>query len=249
MISGNGELVSRFVLGVDAEKYSGRNARQQDTTQHALDRMISESAEAEGLDRQEWVTFPGGDGELAVLPADVDMVAVAGRFVAQLDDRLAAYNEDHADVMKIRVRVAMHLDTVKRSAMGYAGHGLVVLSRLLEAPELKQALAEASYASLVLLVSEPVYRSVVESGFGGLRPSRFRALVVDNSAKGFRQTAYLFIPGTAAGTGPSDRDHSGRSSQGERVVPGTSAGDVYNTEINNPLIGRNLNIGANRGSG
>jgi class 3 adenylate cyclase len=197
LASRGNELVNRFVIGVDVEKYSARNVRQQDDTQCALDRILDEAADAAGLDRQQWLTQPGGDGELAILPADVDMVASVSGLVTQLDDHLTAYNEDHSDAMKIRLRVAMHMDTVLRSAMGYAGPGLVVLSRLLDSKEFKQALAGAKDASMALLVSEPVFHSVIESGLPGLRPGRFRSLTIDNPAKGFQQTAYLYIPGVA----------------------------------------------------
>jgi hypothetical protein len=252
------ELVNRFVLGVDVEKYSARNVRQQDDTQRALDRILGEAAVAAGLDRQEWVTMPGGDGEHAILPADVDMVAVAGGLVAQLDDLLTAHNEDHSDAMKIRLRVAMHMDTVLRSAMGYAGPGLVVLSRLLDAAEFKQALASAKDASLALLVSEPVYRSVVESGLGGLRPGRFRLLQIDNPAKSFRQAAFLYIPGST-GKGPGDPRSTGSAQEPSPPGRGDSAapagGSVYNMTVTAPfgadvyIAGRDINQGGKTGAG
>src|SRR5258708_39717326 len=91
------ELVNRFVLGVDVEKYSARNVRQQDDTQRALDRILGEAATAAGLDRQGWETMPGGDGEHAILPADADMVAVAGGPGAHPDRLLHAYNQSHSD--------------------------------------------------------------------------------------------------------------------------------------------------------
>jgi hypothetical protein len=248
LASRGNELVNRFVIGVDVERYSARNVRQQDDTQRALDRILADAAEAAGLDRQQWLTQPGGDGELAILPADVDLVASVSGLVTQLDDRLVAYNEDHSDVMKIRLRVAMHMDMVLRSAMGYAGPALVVLSRLLDSKEFKAALAGASDASMALLVSHPVYHSVVESGLPGLRPGRFRSLTIDNPAKGFQQTAYLYIPGTAvkgsAEPGPAD------GAKGPQPpAPGTpgaggpgAGGPVYQTRVTAPSAGRDLYI-------
>jgi hypothetical protein len=243
LTSRGNELVNRFVIGVDVERYSVRNVRQQDDTQRALDRILAEAAEAAGLDRQEWLTQPGGDGELAILPADVDLVASVSGLVTQLDDRLTAYNEDHSDVMRIRLRVAMHMDMIMRSAMGYAGQGLIVLSRLLDSKEFKQALADASDASMALLVSDPVYHSVVESGLPGLRPGRFRSLAIDNPAKGFQQTAYLYIPGTAvrrsAEPGPADGTRAPRPPGAGAPVAG---GPVYQTTVNAASAGRDLYI-------
>lgn len=254
------QLVDRFVVGVDVEKYSVRNVRQQDETQQALDSILDTAAAAAGLDRQLWVTAPGGDGELAVLPADVDMVAVVSRFVSELDDRLGAFNEDRVPVMKIRLRVAMHIDTVKLSAFGYAGPGLVVLSRLLDAAPLRAALASALDANLALLVSEPVYRKVVQSGLGGLRPRRFAAITVDNKAKGFRETAYLHIPGASQDADSRPRDAAGADPEGphpggppasgredrpvgRQVTVTQFAESILNTEVKSPEIHGDFNIG------
>ncbi|HUN36489.1 MAG TPA: hypothetical protein VMU95_31220 [Trebonia sp.] len=226
---------------MDVEKYSARNVRQQDDTQRALSSILDEAASAAGLDRQQWVTMPGGDGEHAILPADVDMVAVIAGLVSQLDDLLAAYNEDHSDAMRIRLRVAVHMDTILRSALGYAGPGLVVLSRLLDAAELKKALAAARDASLALLVSEPVYRSVVESGLGGLRPGRFRLLEIDNPAKSFRQAAYLYIPGSPATARPAPAGDT-QASPAPGDDPARDGDPVHTTTVIAPVIGRDLNI-------
>lgn len=248
-------LVDRFVVGVDVEKYSGRNVRRQDDTQRGLDQILGETAIAAGLDRRLWLTTPGGDGELAVLPADVDMVAVVGRFVSELDDRLGAFNEDRVPAMKIRLRVVMHIDTVKRSALGHAGPGLVVLSRLLDAQPLRDALVSVPNANLALLVSEPVYRKVVESGLGGLRPRRFSAVMVHNSAKSFRQTAYLYVPGasftaaapTSDAAGLPSADIPPESQPNDHTQARTSitqsAQSITNAELNSPIIHGDLNIG------
>ncbi len=229
------QLVERFVVGVDVEKYSSKNTRQQDETQRALDQILSEAASAAGLDRQEWQTAPGGDGELAVLPGDVDMVAVVGRFVSELDDHLATFNDDRVPAMKVRLRVAMHIDTVKPSTFGYAGPGLVVLSRLLDAKPLRAALASATDANLALLVSVPVFRKVVESGFGALRPHRFSRVTVDIPAKHFREEAYLYLPGEAAPK-PGDAGSA-------RPAAGYSPQSITNTEIYAPVVHGDINIG------
>jgi class 3 adenylate cyclase len=243
LASDSSGLVNRFVIGVDVEKYSARNLRQQDETQHALDGILAEAADAAGLDRQQWLTQPGGDGELAILPADVDLVATVSGFVGRLDDLLAAHNEDHSDAMKIRLRVAMHMDMVLRSAMGYAGPGLVVLSRLLDGKEFKDALAESSDANLALLVSEPVYHSVVETGLPGMRPGRFRLLTIDNPAKGFTQPAYLYIPGPTGMTSGKPAPAGSTSAAAEPGVSGTGvSGPIYQTTVTGHSASRDLYI-------
>ena len=116
------------------------------------------------------------------------------RFVSELDDRLSTYNEDRVPEMRIRLRVAMHMDVLIRSELGQAGPALVVLSRLLDDPALRAALREAPGASLALLVSGSLYQKVIMSGLSGLRPEEFRQIQIDNPAKDFRMAAFLRVP-------------------------------------------------------
>jgi hypothetical protein len=182
------------VVGVDVEKYSPRNVREQEETQRGLVRVLNEAAQAAGLDREDWEKAPGGDGELAVLPADANMVRVVGEFISQLDQRLAVYNESRSPSMRIRLRVAAHIGMTVPSAMGHAGPALVELSRLLDAKELMRALEKAKGARMALLVSEVVYQWVVKSGYASLWPEQFRRLTVRNPGKRFRMGAYLYVP-------------------------------------------------------
>ncbi|WP_262842160.1 hypothetical protein [Sphaerisporangium corydalis] len=196
-------LVSRCVIGIDVEKYSvGRRIRQQDGVQRTLDTMLSQSAESAGLDRTIWDRLPAGDGEMAVLP-ECDLTTVVGGFVRDLDDRLAVHNEDHGPGMQIKLRMAAHIGLLKRSPLGYAGPALVVLSRLLNADELRRALRNAEDTHLALIVSSSMF-PVVESGGLGLRPWTFRKIEVVDDAKGFSEVAYIHPANEVAAGRPSD---------------------------------------------
>jgi hypothetical protein len=189
-------LVERFVVGVDIKGFSALVTRRQILVQDALHRMLGEAAASVGLDRDLWTRHPGGDGEVAVLPADVDLVAAVRGFVTALDTRLADHNEDHHDGARIRLRVAMHTDVVvtEQGPLGYAGPALTVLSRLLDADPARAALKEAPDANLAQIISDVLYRKAVLSGLGSLRPRQFRQVRVDLPDKGFHETAYLYVP-------------------------------------------------------
>ncbi|MFD0201482.1 MULTISPECIES: GUN4 domain-containing protein [Saccharothrix] len=189
-------LVERFVVGVDIKGFSALVTRRQILVQDALHRMLGEAAASVGLDRGLWTRHPGGDGEVAVLPPDVDLLAAVRGFVAELDTRLADHNEDHGAGTRIRLRVAMHSDVVVREPgpLGYSGPALTVLSRLLDADPVRAALTEAPDANLAQIISEVLYRKAVLSGLGGLRPRQFRQVRVDLPAKGFHENAYVYVP-------------------------------------------------------
>ncbi|GHE40426.1 hypothetical protein GCM10017673_48510 [Streptosporangium violaceochromogenes] len=187
-------LTDRFVIGVDVKSYSSRSTRRQEDIQRALKEAISEAALAAGLDPAPWQRQPTGDGELLVLPADVDLVRVVARFAPELERLLRAYNSDRVESAQIRVRLAMHVDSLKTSAYWFAGPALVEVSRLLDARSLRKAL-ENPDASVALIISEVLYRKTVLSDLGGLNPDQFTETTVDIPAKNFNQRAFLNVPG------------------------------------------------------
>jgi hypothetical protein len=190
------QLVDKFVLGTDIEAYSGRTAREHGEVQRSLDRILSDAAEAVGLDRAAWYRETAGDGEKCALPDGTDLVTVVRGFVEELGILLADHNQDHAAALRIRLRLAMHIDVMSDGPLGATGPAFVVLGRLLDSKPLRTALAGTRTADLALMISEPVYRKAVMSELGGLRPAQFRRVMVDIPAKGFHQTAYIRrIPG------------------------------------------------------
>jgi GUN4-like len=195
-------LVTRFVVGVDVEKFSSRNANQQIVIQRELDRMLTEAALNAGLDRAAWECRAEGDGEVAVLPADVDLLLIVRRFVVELDSLLTDHNEHHQANTRIRLRVAMHLDSITWGRLGYAGEALIVLSRLLDSPPVRTALESTAGVNLVQIISEDVFKRAVLPEVGGIKERHFRKVLVDLPAKGFRQNAYLYVSGGAAPVPP-----------------------------------------------
>ncbi|GAA2719184.1 GUN4 domain-containing protein [Actinocorallia aurantiaca] len=191
-------LVTRFVMGVDVEKFSSRNANQHLVIQRELDRMLTEAALAAGLDRAGWECRAEGDGEVAVLPADIDLTFIVRRFVVELDSLLADHNEHHQANTQIRLRVAMHLDSLTWGRLGYAGEGLTVLNRLLDSRPIRDTLQGAAEANLVQIISEDVFNRAVRPEIKGIKERQFTRVLVDLPAKGFRQNAYLYVPGVAA---------------------------------------------------
>jgi len=189
-------LIDRCVIGVDVLGYSQRNPRRQGDTQRELQQLLTEAADAAGLDRTAWELFHTGDGELAVLPADVNLLPVVQSFVPALHDLLVLRNGDRDPATKIRLRLAVHIGTLTPSTSGhYAGTALVTLSRLLDSPPVRKALESAERSELALILSEVVHEKVVLSGYLARGDEQFAPVVVDLPAKAFRQTAYVHVPG------------------------------------------------------
>lgn len=166
----------RLLLAVDLEKYSHLDAQRQLAAQKDLRRLLNNCARRSGLRTNGWYRQPGGDGELVVMPAGVDIPHVVGAFTCDLEDALAELNEQRAT--RLRMRLAFHYGTMIEGPLGPAGDAPVVVSRLLDAPPLRDHLTEHPHRDLALVVSDTLYKDVVGSGFCALDPTDFVRLEV-----------------------------------------------------------------------
>lgn len=160
--------------------------------------MLDAAAARAGLDRGGWWRREDGDGEVAALPPGVDLLAAVRGFVTELDLQLTDHNEDHSADTRIRLRVAMHIDSLTEGALGFAGPALIVLSRLLDSAPVRTALDQHPEANLAQIISASLYERAVVPELGGLRPSQFNEVLVDLPAKNFRERAYVYVPQSAA---------------------------------------------------
>jgi class 3 adenylate cyclase len=164
-------LVYRLVVAVDVEGYSKLDALNQSQVQLRLNEALERAARDSGLDRSQWYRQMRGDGELAVLPADVD----AAKVVAEFTEQLAAALQDLRRVgTPLRMRVAMHCGPLTAGVFGLVGDAPIVTCRLLDAKVVRNALAASGEHDLVLVISQQLFEDIVRTRFYGLDPARFR---------------------------------------------------------------------------
>jgi class 3 adenylate cyclase len=188
-VFGNGRLMYRLVVAVDVEKYSTRDALGQLRAQTELQRILNVASQNAGLDQREWYEQVSGDGELVVLPEDVDVSAVVGDFTCQLEMMLAEVNRRAITQTPLRLRVAMHHGTLTPGPFGPAGDAPIVVSRLLDAKPLRKLLADQQDRDLALIVSQTLFQDVVRTGFCSLDPDEFQAVRVN--AKGVQYHGFV----------------------------------------------------------
>ncbi|MCW2947359.1 MAG: hypothetical protein JWR24_4076 [Actinoallomurus sp.] len=181
-VYGNVRLMYRLVLAVDVEKYSARDAREQLRAQTDLRHILSLAAQNVGLDRSLWYEQVSGDGELVVLPEDVDVSVVVGDFTHQIEKILGEFNRQRTAGARLRLRVALHHGTLTPGPFGPAGDAPIVVSRLLDAKAVRRVLADQQDRDVALIVSQTLYQDVVRTGFCSLHPDEFRSVRVN--AKG-----------------------------------------------------------------
>ncbi|MEU6025314.1 hypothetical protein [Micromonospora sp. NPDC047134] len=183
----------RPILSVDARGYSRGDSRRQSEYQQGLVDLMTISAEAAGLRRNDWDRQKAGDGELAILPPDEPENALIDDFCRILSENVADYNEDRIEDARLRLRLAVHNGVVQPAANGYAGAGVVVVSRLVNADPARAVQDALPRAGLVVIVSNRVFVDTVAQGHTVTRPSRFRKFTVQ--VKEYRDDAWLYVPG------------------------------------------------------
>lgn len=193
-------LLFRLLLAVDIQGYSARSPRMQLQAQLDLLEALETAAKEAGLDRGTWLQQVSGDGELAVLPVDADIVTVIGVFAPALERVLAEMNRRDARDPRLRVRLAFHHGAVimgRPVSLGPAGDAPVVVSRLLDARPLRRYLTVRPRRNVALIVSAQVYREVVCSGFCALVPAHFRS--IRTTIKGIPYHGYIYDPDREGG--------------------------------------------------
>lgn len=178
------------MLSVDATGYGRRHDRGQLSLQSRLLSVLDQAAAYASLDRERWERQPAGDGELAVLPTDASEIAVIDDFTVRLAQALRDENEDFRADRRLRLRLALHQGLVCRASNGWAGQGIVAVSRTLDSVPVRLAL-QKSEADLVVALSRSLYTDVVRQFLTARDPEAFREVRVQS--KEFVDTAWLWI--------------------------------------------------------
>ncbi|MER7825918.1 hypothetical protein ABTX85_25540 [Streptomyces sp. NPDC096097] len=228
----------RLLFAVDARGYGSADTARQRDIQTVLPRLLSDAAEAAGLDRASWVRQAGGDSEFAVLPAGSGEQALVEPFMRRLDAGLRAYNRDRVPAARLALRAAVHFGPASEAPNGFVGPGPVEVSRILESDPLRRALAAAPDATLAVALTAPIFTEIVAQGYTNFRPEEFREVVV--AKKEYRGRAWLWVAGCDVHTldlGDSDSDSDSGSGSGSGLEPdspsgsgpgsGTASGSTY----------------------
>ncbi|MGW4774670.1 hypothetical protein ACWEO2_42385 [Nocardia sp. NPDC004278] len=118
---------------------------------------------------------------------------VVDDYVRELANALEVHNHDLRDEARLRLRLAVHFGAMKVADNGFAGQGIVTVSRLVDSDPARDALELLPAAYLVVILSDQVYTDSVRQRHTSLPYSAFRRVMVRN--KEFDDPAYLYVPG------------------------------------------------------
>jgi len=186
---GLGSLAFRFLVAVDIAGFSRRPAAEQARAQDDLENAMTHAAMGAGLDRERWYRQPRGDGDLAVLPHDVNGLSLLADYPRRLAAAIADVNLTNGG-SRLRLRLAIHHGAVAPGRFGPVGTALVTISRLLDAEVVRQHLCRRSDLDVALIISATVYDEIIWSGLCNLTPEAFRR--VTTRVKGISYVGYLY---------------------------------------------------------
>ncbi|MET8461562.1 hypothetical protein ABZ422_20050 [Micromonospora zamorensis] len=178
---------------VDIEGFGGRPNPVQRQVRADLYQVVRTALTEAGLDPARIDQEDRGDGILMVDP-DVSVLALAGRFVRELDYGLREKARTSSAIARIRLRVAIHQGMCEHDGEGWVGAAVNTTARLVDAPPLKAALAAAERVNLALIVSRQVFDEVIRHDYRSIDSSTFERVAID--AKELRgETAWIQVPG------------------------------------------------------
>lgn len=195
-VGGAGGARTQLVFAVDIAGFT--DARRDDEVQLALRRalyqLLIEAFEASGISWYDCVHEDRGDGVVVVVPQELPAVTLIDPLLYQLRTALRRHNRMASEVARIGLRAAVHLGQVHQDEHGLAGTAVNHLFRLLDAPELRAALA-ASGSELALIVSDHYYECVVRQRPSMIESTAFRPAAI--KVKQTRDRGWIWTPPVA----------------------------------------------------
>lgn len=133
-----------------------------------------------------------GDGALVVVPPAVDTTVLLTLLANRLRAEVRQHNDVSTEAARMRLRLAVHTGIVHSDGKGLVGTALNHAFRILEAPQLKQALRQTG-ADVALIASERVYDDVIRHGLGLVDPAEFYQVKLH--VKETVAVAWMTLPG------------------------------------------------------
>lgn len=222
----------RLLVAVDATGYGGGTDKEHFDMQSGLTAVLDAAATRAKLRRDLWIKQQSGDGELAILPRDEPEPVIVDQYVRYLDEALTAHNVNPA-AKRIRLRMAIHFGTAMLADNGYAGQGVVAVSRLVESPPIKDALAAAPQACLAVILSRQIFDDVVRQGHISVPATDFAKVSVQ--VKEFQDEAWVKVVGVPHHAAPPAGEPSGdRPADGDPVPAGPGVYQQFFGQVHAP---------------
>jgi hypothetical protein len=140
-----------------------------------------------------------GDGILLVIPPSIPTVTVMEHLHQELPLGLRKHNRTYGEHLQVQLRVAVNVGPVVSDQMGMSGEAIIRTARLLDAPPLKEGIAE-SRAALGIITSTFVYETAIRHSEGSIDPGSYDPVQVSVKESSF--SAWMSLIDAAPFRGP-----------------------------------------------
>ncbi|MFI0154178.1 hypothetical protein [Streptomyces lydicus] len=246
------EPSNKTILLMDIEGSGGRLDNEQAVIRRMLYAVLRETLSAASVEPTEYRSEDRGDGVFVLIEPSVPKPALIRALLTATPMRLISNNRLAAAGAQVRLRLVLHTGEVAMDEFGAVGADLVHAFRLLDAPELREALRATAEPS-VLCVSEAVYQGVVRHAHHGIRPEFFHPLTA-GTKEGVELTGWYHDPqvrdgipaasqaaGRGAGPaaqGPAAQGPAAQAPPGDQAPPAQPApGPVLHATTGNFFLG------------
>jgi tetratricopeptide (TPR) repeat protein len=185
--------IHRTILVVDVEAFGDhdRTGAHQVAVRAGLYRTLEKAFSESGIPWTECYHEDRGDGVLVLVPPLVPKALFVESLPGHLAGALREHNALHSPQARIRLRMALHAGEMHLDSHGVTGRSVNLAFRLLEADELKSALARAA-GPVALIVSAWFFDEVVRSSPAS-DPGAYRKVEV--AVKETSTSAWILAPG------------------------------------------------------
>jgi hypothetical protein len=147
----------RLMLAADIASFSTRPPYLQLRLRSTLYQLVEEAAEFVGFPWADSYKEDRGDGFFAIAPDDVCINTVMDSLTHRIYSNLHSYNRNTAAENRFQLRASIHAGYLQHDDFGIAGTAPIHLMRLLDAPVLKQRLADQRTGDMAVIVSDYLF--------------------------------------------------------------------------------------------
>jgi class 3 adenylate cyclase len=237
--SGSDEALTRLAISIDACDSGRLGLEAKKSLRRAIYQAFTEACDAVGVLPGELRREDRGDGVLAAVEPSVPHADMVGRWVDTLDQCVREHNR--AGGVPLRLRVAMHAGPVVFDDEGLVGRAVDLTCRLCDSDAAKRAIEDAR-AEFLLVVSDPLYHTVVREGGRYIEPDDYVPHQVGN--KETDEIAWFLLPRrtrtSASPTGARTFAPSPSATPDTPAAVPSGGGHVFHVRGDNQVIQDNV---------
>ncbi len=180
-------------FGVDIVDYSSRSGPAKSLAQKRLADVLRRALQRLGLNLDDLIKQPTGDGLNVVLPQSAQLHHALPGVLDALRQELAADNRNQAD--RLRLRLSISVGMIGSGETGFTGELIIEVDRLLNSSVLRDASHRAYEVDLVAIVSNTLHRFVIKPEWAIMPSGRLDRFMV--TVKEYNEPGWLWVPEAA----------------------------------------------------